>query len=222
MSTRGWCGARSKRPGLTVVALIGVFVLSLGSIPLLGLSFFPRTDAGQFTINLKAPTGTRIELTNDYVAKVEDSDQEDDRARQIFASSFRISAWSTIFFALYTTNSGSYTATIQTQLTDDHKISSYEYMDRVQQAIDEQFPELRTFFQSGSMVDAVLNTGMPAPIDVQVTSPDLPGDYALGAAAGGADLGSCRQRRAGLYSAGHGLSRRCAWTSTACTPPNSA
>jgi multidrug efflux pump subunit AcrB len=50
-------------------------------------------------------------------------------------------------------------------------------MDRVQQAIRQQFPELRTFVQSGSMVDAVLNTGMPAPIDVQVTSPDLPGDF---------------------------------------------
>jgi multidrug efflux pump subunit AcrB len=33
--------------------------------------------------------------------------------------------------------------------------------------------------QSGSMVDAVLNTGMPAPIDVQVTSSDLPGDFKL-------------------------------------------
>ena len=29
----------------------------------MGVSFFPRTDAGQFVINVKAPTGTRIELT---------------------------------------------------------------------------------------------------------------------------------------------------------------
>ncbi len=52
-------------------------------------------------------------------------------------------------------------------------------MNRVQAAIRQQLPELRTFVQSGSMVDAVLNTGMPAPIDVQVTSPDLPGDFHL-------------------------------------------
>ena len=31
--------------------------------PLLGLAFFPRTDAGQFVINLKSPSGTRIEVT---------------------------------------------------------------------------------------------------------------------------------------------------------------
>ena len=40
--------------------------------PLLGVSFFPRTDPGQFVINLKAPTGTRVELTEDYVKKMED------------------------------------------------------------------------------------------------------------------------------------------------------
>ena len=46
-------------------------------------------------------------------------------------------------------------------------------MDRVQKAMASQFPDIRTFFSSGSMVDAILNMGMPAPIDVQVSSPDL-------------------------------------------------
>ena len=45
---------------------------SLALFPLLGLSFFPRTDAGQFVINLKAPTGTRLAVTENEVAKVED------------------------------------------------------------------------------------------------------------------------------------------------------
>ena len=37
----------------------------------------------------------------------------------------------------------------------------------------DEYPELRTFFSSGSMVDAILNMGAPAPIDVQVSSRDL-------------------------------------------------
>ena len=160
-----------------MVGADGVFVLSLGLFPFLGLSFFPRSDAGQFTINLKAPTGSRIELTNEYVARVEDSYPEDGRARRFSYRPSPTSAWSTICRLCTRPIPVSYTATIQTQLTDDHKVSSYEYMDRVQAAIRQQFPDLRTFVQSGSMVDAVLNTGMPAPIDVQVTSPDLPGDF---------------------------------------------
>ena len=44
-----------------MLVLTGVFIVSLVIYPLLGVAFFPRTDAGQFTINLKAPTGSRIE-----------------------------------------------------------------------------------------------------------------------------------------------------------------
>ena len=173
-----WVRRALDRPALTVAALMGVFVLSLGLYPLLGVSFFPRTDAGQFTINLKAPTGTRIEMTNDYVAKIEDLIKHIVAPRDFHMVVSNIGVVND-FSSLYTTNSGSYTATIQTQLTDDHTTGSYVYMERVQHAIAERFPELRTFVQSGSMVDAVLNTGMPAPIDVQVTSPDLHEDYSL-------------------------------------------
>jgi len=43
--------------------------------------------------------------------------------------------------------------------------------------IASQYPDLRTFFSSGSMVDAVLNMGAPAPIDVQFSSRGLDTAY---------------------------------------------
>jgi multidrug efflux pump subunit AcrB len=49
----------------------------------------------------------------------------------------------------------------------------------VQKKMASEFPDVRTFFSSGSMVDAVLNMGMPAPIDVQVSSPDLKQIYGI-------------------------------------------
>src|SRR5437588_6039221 len=45
--------ATLRRPRLTLAAFAAVFAISLGLFPWLGLSFFPRTDAGQFVINLK-------------------------------------------------------------------------------------------------------------------------------------------------------------------------
>ncbi|MFZ1005699.1 MAG: efflux RND transporter permease subunit [Candidatus Sulfotelmatobacter sp.] len=167
-----WVRRAVQRPGLTVLVLSGVFVASLAIYPLLGLAFFPKTDAGQFTINLKVPTGTRIEVTDQYVAKVEDlirKAMEGNDLRRIVSNIGVVPDFS----SLYTTNSGPYTATVQVQLNPSHRLSSFEYMDRVQQQMSSQFPEIRTFFSSGSMVDAILNTGMPAPIDVQVSSPDL-------------------------------------------------
>lgn len=165
-----------KRPGWSVVALTALFILSLGIYPFIGLAFFPRTDAGQFTINLKTPTGSRIELTEQYVAKVEDLIHHVVAPRDFNMTVSNIGVVPD-FSSLYTSNSGAYTATVQTALTGGHHLSSFEYMDRVRRAMASQYPDMRTFFQSGSMVDATLNMGMPAPIDVQVTGRDLPVDY---------------------------------------------
>jgi hydrophobic/amphiphilic exporter-1 (mainly G- bacteria), HAE1 family len=161
-----------KRPGMTVALLFGLFLASLAIFPFLGVAFFPRTDAGQFAINLKVPVGTRIEISDSYVGKVEDL------IRRVVSSADLKTIVSNIgivpdFSALYTTNAGPYTATIQVALNENHKVSSFEYMDRVRDEMARNFPEIRTFFGSGSMVDAVLNMGMPAPIDVQVSGSNL-------------------------------------------------
>lgn len=164
--------AALRWPAVTVGALLVLFVASLGLYPLLGLAFFPQTDAGQFTITLKVPTGARIEVAEQYVAKVEDLVK-----RLVPPADFRMIV-SNIgivpdFSALYTNNSGPYTATIQVELNESHKTSSFAYMDRVRREIASNYPNLRTFFTSGSMVDAILNTGLQAPIDLQVSSRDL-------------------------------------------------
>jgi len=171
-----WVRRALKRPVLTIALLLGVFVASLAIYPLLGVAFFPRTDAGQFTINLKVPTGSRIEATDDYVAKIEAL------ARKVIDPGDFKMVVSNIgivpdFSALYTTNAGPYTATIQVALNDPHRVSSFEYMDELRRQIAAQYPDVRTFFSSGSMVDAILNMGAPAPIDVQVSSRDLDVTY---------------------------------------------
>ena len=47
------------------------------------------------------------------------------------------------FSALYTTNAGPYTATIQVALNDSHRVSSFEYMDRLRRQIAAKYPDLR-------------------------------------------------------------------------------
>ena len=173
-----WVRRAVQRPGVTVFALGAVFLISLAIYPLLGLAFFPQTDAGQFTINLKVPTGTRLEVTEQYVTKVEDliRDKVDSQDLKMVVSNLGVVP---DFSALYTTNAGPYTATIQVALQEDHRKSSAYYMDRVRKEMAQDYPDIRTFFSSGSMVDAVLNMGMPAPIDVQVSSPHLTRSYGV-------------------------------------------
>jgi multidrug efflux pump subunit AcrB len=167
-----WVRRALQRPALTVALLICLFLGSLAIYPFLGRAFFPQTDAGQFTMNVKVPTGTRIENTNQYVAKIEDLVRHDvpESDMDMIVSNIGVV---NDFSSLYTSNAGMYTATIQTALKEGHKGASLDYMEKVKHDLASKFPDVRAFFQSGSMVDAILNSGMPAPIDVQVNTRDL-------------------------------------------------
>jgi len=167
-----WVRRALDRPWTTVLGFLGCFFACFLLIPFVGLSFFPRTDAGQFMINLKAPTGTRIEITNDYVAKVEDIVRRVVRPSDLETVVSNIGVMPDLS-SLFTPNSGMHTAFIQVGLKEDHAVSSFTYMDEVRKRIAQQMPELRTYFQSGGIVDAVLSQGVPAPFDLQVSGIDM-------------------------------------------------
>jgi len=168
------------RPLATVVGLVGVSLLSLALYPFLGVSFFPRTDPGQFVINVKAPTGTRVELTEDYIKKIEDIVHQivSPAELQIIVANIGVTP---DFSSIYTPNSAPHTAFVQVSLKEEHKVGSYEYMRRVHERISKDLPQLNVYFQAGGLVDAVLNLGLPAPIDVQVSGSNMKQTYAAAA-----------------------------------------
>jgi multidrug efflux pump subunit AcrB len=160
------------RPGRVLVVVAATFCASVMIYPLLGVAFFPRTDAGQFVVNLKSPSGTRIEVSAQDVARVEKLIRRlvDPRDLDLIVSNIGVIPG---FSSIYTSNAGPHTSTIQVALTENHRIGSYQYMARVRTAIQRELPYLSAFFQSGGMADAVLNQGLPAPIDVQLSGSNV-------------------------------------------------
>jgi hydrophobic/amphiphilic exporter-1 (mainly G- bacteria), HAE1 family len=171
------------RPGRTVAMIVAGSMACMAGAPLVGLAYFPRTDPGQFVINVKASTGTRLEETEKEVKKVEDLVRRtvDPGDLRLIASNVGVTPG---FSSIYTSNSASHTAFVQVSLTDEHRVGSYEYMGRVRSAMRTGLPELSAYFQSGGLVDAVLNLGLPAPIDVQVSGSDLERAYTTAAEIG--------------------------------------
>ncbi|MGD0940167.1 MAG: efflux RND transporter permease subunit [Terracidiphilus sp.] len=168
-----------QRPGFTAAAILGGVVLVLAiTVPFLGRAYFPRTDPGQFVINVRMPSGTRLEVSNDYIAKVENIIRSVVRPKDLDMIVSNIGVYPDLS-AIYTTNASMDTAFVQTSLKQEHSIGSYEYMKRVQERLSSEMPELSTYFQAGGLVDGVINQGLPAPIDVQVSSMDMEGAYAL-------------------------------------------
>jgi multidrug efflux pump subunit AcrB len=169
-------GVVLKAPVMVLFALTGIIVVSLFLYPLLDFSFFPRTDPGQFMMNVKLPSGTRIGLTEDEIAKLENLVKTTVSPEDLQMVVSNIGS-TPDFSAIYTSNSGMHTATVQVSLKEEHKIGSYEYMAMVRKRVAEEMPELTAYFQSGGLVDAVLSMGMPAPIDVQVSGSNQQRSY---------------------------------------------
>jgi multidrug efflux pump subunit AcrB len=167
-----------SRPRAIGGGILAACAVSLLLYPFLGVAFFPRTDAGQFVINVKTPSGTRVEITDEEVARVENLIRQAVPPEDLHLIVSNVGVIPG-FSSIYTSNAGPHTATIQVALNEGHQVSSFQYMDAVRRKIQENLPELTTYFQSGGIVDAVLNQGLPAPIDVQVSGSNLEAAYRI-------------------------------------------
>jgi multidrug efflux pump subunit AcrB len=168
-----------RRPGFTAAMILGGVALTLLVLfPFLGRAYFPRTDPGQFVINVRMPSGTRLEVSNDYIAKVETIIRSVVKPSDMDMIVSNIGVYPDLS-AIYTTNAAMNTAFVQVSLKEEHSIPSYEYMRRVREKLSREMPELTAFLQAGGLVDSVINQGLPAPIDIQVSSMDMDAAYAL-------------------------------------------
>ncbi|MGC2402224.1 MAG: efflux RND transporter permease subunit [Acidobacteriaceae bacterium] len=164
-----------RRPVLVLAVFGAVFLISLPLYAFLGFSYFPQTDAGQFVINIKAPSGTRLGLTEKKFAEAEQLIRKAIGPHDLSIIVDNIGV-DNGFSAVYTPNAAMHTGFIQVGLTPDHRVGSYTYIRRIKHLLARQMPELSSYFSTGSLVDAVVNMGAPAPIDIQVSGADFAAD----------------------------------------------
>jgi multidrug efflux pump subunit AcrB len=159
------------RPLAVVLGISGIFLLSLGLYPFIGQAYFPRTDPSQFVISVKAPSGTRIELTDQLIGQVEDIVRQVVPAKdlKIIVSNIGTTPG---FNAILNPNSCPSTAVVQVGLNEGRSLSSFAYMNRVRARLRRDLPQVSAYFQTGGLVDAIINQGIPAPLDIQVSSMD--------------------------------------------------
>jgi multidrug efflux pump subunit AcrB len=168
-----------RRLALTCVALIVA-----GSIPLLwvvGEDFFPAVDAGMMKLHVRAPSGTRIERTERIVDKIERAIRRLIPPAELAGISDNLGVPTSYDLAFYQTDStGPQDADVLIQLNPTHAPTAI-YQDRIRKALVEQFPNVQVYFQAADIINQVLNFGLPAAIDVQISGSDLDSDYAIAA-----------------------------------------
>ena len=164
------------------ISLIAVSLLIVGTLPLLlivGEDFFPTVDAGLMKLHVRAPTGTRIERTELLVDDVEHSIRKIIPPDELEGMSDNIDVPISYDLAFYPTdNIGPQDAEILIQLKPGHRPTDL-YERRIRQMMLTDYPNITGYFQAADIVNQVLNFGLPAAIDVQISGNDLNSDYRI-------------------------------------------
>jgi multidrug efflux pump subunit AcrB len=169
-----------SQPKATVLAFLAIMAVSLPLFPFLGRDFFPEVDAGQMRLHVRAPPGTRIEVTEKYFARVEAAIRQLVGNDQIQVILDNIGLpYSGINIALSDSATvGPMDGEILISLKQKHTPTP-ELAAMLRRELPQRFPALQFFFQPADIVDQVLNFGQPAPIDIRVTGSDSGATYEL-------------------------------------------
>ena len=157
-----------------ILTMVIAYSLLAGSLavfsPILRREFFPEADAGAFEMAVRAPSGTRIEVTNQRIAEVEEFVRKEipKHDLELIISELGVTPdWS----AAYTPNAGPMDANVKIQLTAERTHSAQEYVLKLRHAIQKEarFADLEFSFDAGGMVRGAMNEGKSTPLNVRVT-----------------------------------------------------
>jgi len=146
-------------------------------VPWLGENFFPDTDSGQFSLHLRAKTGTRIEETARLADLVENSIRRVIPAQELDNILDNIGLpYSTINYMHNTSGLISAAdADILVSLKENHRPTA-EYVRELRKTLGAEFPGNTFYFLPADIVTQILNFGLPAPIDIQIEGADVQGN----------------------------------------------
>jgi len=153
-------------------ALVALLATGLFIVPRLSTEFFPKVDAGNFTMIVVAPEGSRIEKTTAIVADIERLVQETIPQHDLEEVISNIG----LYFgdaARFAPNTGSHTAFVLVNLVTGHQGATEEYITALRAKLRQSLPGVEISFQTGGIISDVLNFGLRAPIDIQVKGPKL-------------------------------------------------
>lgn len=162
-----WC-LHFKRPVYLIFALI--FASAFVVFPFIGRNFFPSVDADLIRLHVKAPTGTRLEVTEEIFGRVEHEIKQVIPHEEIALLIDNIGLPSEPSSLAFGDNAtvGTSDGEILISLHPKRTFSTQEYMKKLRSHLKAHFPDLLFYFQPADMINQILNFGLPTPIDIKV------------------------------------------------------
>ncbi len=165
-------------PGRFILVFLGLSLASLLLIPFLGQNFFPEVRSGEMDMHMRAQIGTRIEDAGKLAVLV------GDEIRRILPGKVAgivdncglpTSGIDEVYNASGTIGPEDCDLTIS--LTDD-TAPVQRYRETLRARLPAIFPGTGFTFLPGDITAKILDFGLPAPIDIQVSGRDLQANFA--------------------------------------------
>ncbi len=162
----------NRRTVLAVFLVVVVFTFVL--IPFVGRDFFPQVDGGQIKLHLRAPAGTRLESTEQVAAKTTEIVREvipEDEVSSVISNIGLTSERYNFFFSDNSTASSA-DAELLISLGEERSHPTVDYVRELRARLREEMPGVTYFFLPADIVSQILNFGLTAAIDIQVSGFD--------------------------------------------------
>ncbi len=164
--------------------LAGFLLFSFGSLGLvnfIGRDFFPIVDSGQMRLHARTPAGTRIEETELIFADIEKDIRNTLPAGEVATIIDNIGLPNGGFNLAYSDSPtiGTGDGDIMITLRGDVHGKTEEYTTKLRKKLVDDFPQCGFFFGAANITNQILNFGLPAPIDVQISGRNVEANYKL-------------------------------------------
>jgi CzcA family heavy metal efflux pump len=160
---------------LAALVLIGLGALSAVS---LGREYFPQVDAGQIRLQVRLPTGTRLEQTAARLTEIQREIRAIIPPAELQTVYEQIGTPDAVNLALVDSAVvGSFEAELMLQLRSPHAPSA-DYLAQIRQRIAERFPEVKIFERPPDATSRTLAGSAVGAFEVQVIGRDVAGNLA--------------------------------------------
>lgn len=164
--------------GIYLAGALGIVFL-LGSV--LGREIFPRVDTGQFQLRFRAPTGTRVEVTERMALKVLDAIREAAGPTNVAITLSFVGTQPPSYpvNTIHLWTSGPHEAVMRVALKPGSHVRVSDLQERLRRTLRPMFPGSQFSFEAGDIVSQIMNFGAPTPVEVAITGPSLAADRAF-------------------------------------------
>jgi multidrug efflux pump subunit AcrB len=162
-----------------VIGFLAFVVVSFLLVPFLGRNFFPDVDGGQILMHVRAQVGTRVEDTANLFNGIEQTVRAVIPANEVGTVVDNIGLSNSGINTTYNNTGlvGEQDGDIQIALNEGHRPTA-EYVRKLRELLPRKYPGVTFSFPPADIVSQILNFGAPAPIDLQIRSPNLPANFA--------------------------------------------